>query len=85
MILPPATGAAFTPTLYTDFSTSAVWTGADLTASNLDANGKSKTYYDIGSICDNFAIGGSWANSSDTYPANSIIITRIDVGYHSKS
>lgn len=85
VILPPATGAAFTPTLYTDFSTSAVWTGADLTASNLDANGKSKTYYDIGSICDNFAIGGSWANSSDTYPANSIIITRIDVGYHSKS
>lgn len=81
VVLPPAAGAAFTPTLYNDYSTSPLLTLADLTSSNLDANGQSKTYFDIGKQLNNFAIGGSWANSSTS---NSVIISRIDVGYSVK-
>jgi hypothetical protein len=56
-------------------------TGEDLTSATLDANGKSKTYY-IGKICDNFAIGGSWANTAST--TDTVVITRIDIGYTPK-
>jgi len=82
-VLPPSTGAAFTLSLYTDFGTSPTFTSSDdLTSSTLDANGKSKTFYVNDPMCDNFAIGGNWANSSGT--SNSIIITRIDVGFITK-
>lgn len=80
-ILPPAANTAFTPTLFTDFSNSGVPL-PDITPATLDANGKSKTYYadQLGApICDNFALAGAWNNSSSN--TDTIVITRIDVGY----
>jgi hypothetical protein len=82
VILPPSTGAAMTPVLYANNSTTPVFTGTDLTATTLDANGKnSKTYFVGGIIADNFAIGGTYATGSTSNP---IIITRIDVGFQTK-
>lgn len=79
VVQPPASGASFTPTLFTDYGTSGTAMAA-LTSTNLDANGKSKTYYSdqFGApICDNFAIGGAYTGSSTSNP---VIITRIDIG-----
>lgn len=82
-VLPPAANASFTPALYTDFGATTPTLDA-LTANNLDANGKSKTYYAdaLGApLCDNFAIGGTWGGSSTT---GTVVITRIEIGYTTK-
>lgn len=81
-VLNPDVNCNFTPYLYTNFATNlGNWNLNALNSTNLDVEGNSKTYYEIGAICNSFAIGGTWGGSSTTA---AIIITQIDVGYHTK-
>ena len=81
----PSSGYAFTPQIFTDMQGGvASWnpvSGNDVKLGALDSNGNSKTYFDIGLLCDNFALGGTWSNSPDSN--GTIIISRIDVLYTS--
>ena len=76
---PSASTAAFTPSIYTDYKTSAAsWTAPDdVKAGNLDVNGNAKTYFGLGLMSDNFAISGVWSNSTSN--TGTIVIHRIDV------
>ena len=84
-VQPPTGTYAFTPSLFTDMQGgAATWTApSDVKLGNMDANGNSKTYYDLGIFADNFALSGAWPNCPDS---NGTIIThRIDVVYTSPS
>lgn len=77
-VLPITTGAKFTPTLFTDFATSATWTAPDdIASTNLDSDINAKTYVDMGNFATCFAIGGNWASSSINSAA--VVIYKIDV------
>lgn len=76
---PVSANTAFTPKIYTDFSTTPITlSDGDLTSSNLDSNTNAKTYTTIAQPASNIAIGGAWSNSS--VDSATIVISQIDVG-----
>lgn len=74
--LVPNSGPTCTIRLYTDYSTTATQTFT-FDPSQLDANGKSKTFLGIGALADSVAIGGDLGSNG----ADATQITRIEVNY----